>query len=192
MVASASSVHAPLPPSSRQASGDDSENNGAAMTIRPIRDSDVAACAALMRRIPLWAQYGVTADEAHAVFRGALAGGTHVRVAEQDGRVIGFIEYVLRGTFGHSGYVRALGVAPEAQGRGVGGSLMDTAEGEIFCHGPNVFLLVSAGNAGAQRFYERRGYRRIGEIPDYLRAGLTEFIYRKTLGPIRPGHPGAE
>lgn len=159
------------------------------MTIRPIRDADVAACAALMRRIPLWAQYGVTEEEARAVFRGALAGWAEVRVAERDGGVVGFVEYVLRGTFGHSGYVWALGVAPEAQGRGVGAALMDTAEDEIFRHGPNVFLLVAAGNAAAQRFYERRGYRRVGEIPDYIRAGLTELIYRKTLGPIRPERP---
>jgi ribosomal protein S18 acetylase RimI-like enzyme len=48
-----------------------------------------------------------------------------------------------------------------------------------------VFLLVATWNAGARRFYERRGYQRIGEITDYLRRGITEVVYRKSLGPIQ-------
>jgi ribosomal protein S18 acetylase RimI-like enzyme len=64
---------------------------------------------------------------------------------------------------------------------------MDAAETDIFGHGPNVFLLVSAGNTRARRFYERRGYKRIGEIPDYIQRGTTEVLYRKTLGPIQGG-----
>ncbi len=80
-------------------------------------------------------------------------------------------------------------MAPEAQGRGVGTLLMDAAEDEIFRAGPNVFLLVTATNTRAQRFYERRGYRRIGEIADYIQPGITEVLYRKTLGPIQPGRP---
>ena len=85
----------------------------------------------------------------------------------------------------HSGYVRTVAVAPETRRRGVGRRLMDAVEGEIFNHGPNVFLLVSAWNASAQRFYEVRGYRRVGEIADYVRRGITEVLYRKTLGPIQ-------
>ncbi len=158
------------------------------MTIRPLRSADVDACAALMVAIPLWAtEYRVTLDAARAAFAGTLDGSCEVRVAEDAGRIVGFVEYLLRGTFGHSGYVWAIGVAPEAQGRGVGARLMDAAEAEIFRRGPNVFLLVAAFNSGAQRFYERRGYRRIGEIPDYARKGITEILYRKTLGPIQAG-----
>jgi ribosomal protein S18 acetylase RimI-like enzyme len=157
------------------------------MTIRPLRDADVEACAALLQRIPLWARYRITPEAARAVFARALDGASCALVAEDAGRVIGFVEYTLRGTFGHSGYVRAVGVAPEAQGRGVGTRLMDAAEEAIFRSGPNVFLLVAAFNAGAQRFYERRGYRRIGEIPDYVMPGITEILYRKTLGPIGAG-----
>jgi ribosomal protein S18 acetylase RimI-like enzyme len=62
---------------------------------------------------------------------------------------------------------------------------MDAAEAAILVYGPNVFLLVATWNAGARRFYERRGYQRIGEITDYLRRGITEVVYRKTLGPIQ-------
>jgi ribosomal protein S18 acetylase RimI-like enzyme len=155
------------------------------VTVRPLGPADVEACAAIMSGLPLWQAYGVTIREARETFRAALRGAAQVQVAEDAGRVLGFVEYLVRGTFGHSGYVWAVGVAADAQGRGVGGRLMDAAESEIFRSGPNVFLLVNASNAAAHRFYERRGYRRVGELTDYVGPGLTEILYRKTQGPIR-------
>lgn len=156
------------------------------MTIRPLADADVDACAVLMQRLPLWDRYRVTPEDARGLFTGVLAGPSRSRVAEDSGRVVGFVVYSVRGTFDHSGYVRAIGVAEDAQRHGVGGRLMDAAEEEIFSRGPNVFLLVSAFNTAGQRFYARRGYRPIGEIPDYVRTGITEILFRKTLGAIQP------
>ena len=161
------------------------------VTVRPLRAADLEACAAIMSGLPLWRQYGVTAREARETFAAALAGDARVQVADDGARLVGFVEYLLRGTFGHSGYVWAVGVAADAQGRGVGRLLMDAAEAEIFATGPNVFLLVTAANDRARRFYERRGYRRIGELPDYIRPGVTEVLYRKTRGPIRAPARGA-
>lgn len=140
-----------------------------------------------MLATPLWIEYRVTPERARAIFADATGGSSQGLVAEDGGRVIGFVVYRLRGTFVHSGYILDVGVGADAQNRGVGTRLMAAAETDIFGHGPNVFLLVSAGNTRAQRFYERRGYRRIGEIPDYIQRGTTEVLYRKTLGPIQGG-----
>lgn len=162
-----------------------SENSGP-VTIRPLREADVAACASIVLAVPLWRPYGVATDDAaRAVFADVLAGMCLGLVAEDAGRIVGYVLFALRGTFFHSGYVRSVAVAPDAQHQGVGGRLMDAAEAAILGHGPNVFLLVSSWNTGAQRFYERRGYRRIGEIPDYVGRGITEVVYRKTLGPMQ-------
>lgn len=159
------------------------------MTVRPLREEDVEACAAIMSGLPLWRRYGVTPDLARESFSrmhaGVHSGRARAQVADDAGRLVGFVTYLLRGTFGHSGYVWSLGVAAGAQGHGVGTRLMDAAEAEILGEGPNVFLLVGAENERAQRFYERRGYRRIGELNEYLIAGVTEILYRKTQGPIR-------
>jgi ribosomal protein S18 acetylase RimI-like enzyme len=161
------------------------ENSGS-VTIRPMREADVADCASIVLAIPLWGPYGVTDTEAaRAPFGDVLAGTYLGLVAEDAGRVVGYIVYAIRGTFVHSGYVRSVAVAPDVQRRGVGGRLMDVVEAEILAHGPNVFLLVAAWNTDAQRFYERRGYRRIGELTDYVRRGITEVVYRKTLGPMQ-------
>lgn len=154
------------------------------MTIRPLGDRDVNACASLMRAIPLWAQYRMTPERARATFADVREGSSCGVVADDDGRIIGFVVYRVQGTFVHSGYILNVGVAPDVQNRGVGRQLMDAAEADIFRHGPNIFLMVAAFNTGAQRFYERRGYRRVGEISDYIRTGITEILYRKTLGPI--------
>lgn len=161
-----------------------------ALIVRPLDEADVDACAAIMFGLPLWRRYGViTLDAARArigrMYTESRAGHSRTQVAEHRGRVVGFVYYLSRGTFGHSGYVWSVGVASDQQGRGVGGHLMDAAETDIFGTGPNVFLLVSADNADARRFYERRGYRRVGELADYVIRGITEIVYRKTLGPIR-------
>ena len=151
-----------------------------------MREADVPACASIVLAVPLWKPYGVTdAEAARAPFADVLGGVCLGLVAEDAGRVVGYVLYTIRGTLVHSGYVRSVAVAPDVQRRGVGARLMDAAEAAILAHGPNVFLLVAAWNTGAQRFYERRGYHRIGEIPNYLRAGITELLYRKTLGPIQ-------
>jgi ribosomal protein S18 acetylase RimI-like enzyme len=151
-----------------------------------MREADVAACASIVLAVPLWRPYGVATDDAaQAVVADALAGACRGLVAEDAGRIVGFVVFAVRGTFAHSGYVRSVAVAPDAQHQGVGGRLMDEAEAAILGSGPNVFLLVSSWNTGAQRFYERRGYRRIGELADYIRRGITEVVYRKTLGPIQ-------
>jgi len=151
-----------------------------------MRMEDAEACAAIILGTPLWEHYGIATEEAaRATLADVFDGTCSGLVAEEDGRIAGFVVYTAEGTFVHSGYVRTVAVAPEARHRGVGRRLMDAAEGEIFNHGPNVFLLVSAWNASAQRFYEVRGYRRVGEIADYVQRGITEVLYRKTLGPIQ-------
>ena len=151
-----------------------------------MRMADADACAAIILGTPLWERYGIaTTEAARATLAGEFDGTSSGLIAEDGGHILGFVVYAAEGTFVHSGYVRTVAVAPETRHRGVGRRLMDAAEAEIFSHGPNVFLLVSAWNAAAQRFYEIRGYRRVGEIADYIRRGITEVLYRKTLGPIQ-------
>jgi len=68
---------------------------------------------------------------------------------------------------------------------------MEYAEARIFRRGPNVFLLVSGFNRRAQAFYRRQGYTKVGAIPDYVVPGITEYLFRKTRGPIAgPRGPG--
>jgi ribosomal protein S18 acetylase RimI-like enzyme len=75
-------------------------------------------------------------------------------------------------------------VAAERRGRGIGARLVSYAEARIFRESPNVFLCVSSFNPDARRLYERLGYALVGELTDYIVAGHSELLFRKTIGPI--------
>ncbi len=154
------------------------------LTIRPLSAADASACAQILVDNPLWRRYGFTPALSRAVVRAALrarlgTSGGEFAVAHRRGVVVGFIRYVLVGTFHHSGYVRLVAVAPAEQGSGVGAALLAHAERHIYRRAADVFLLVSDSNRRAQAFYRRNGYTKVGKIRDYVVPGVTEYIYRK-------------
>ena len=103
-------------------------------------------------------------------------------VARQDGAVRGFIIVVMRGAF--VGYIRSICVAADARGSGVGSGLMAFAEERVFRELKNVFLCVSSFNPRARALYERLGYEAVGELKDYVIAGASEIVMRKSIGPL--------
>ncbi len=170
--------------------------------VRGMRSGDVEAVAQIVAGEELWKRYGLTLQRARRVLARAQAarrrGGVYARnagemaVAVQDRRIQGFVWFHRKGTFRHSGYIQWIAVAPTARGRGVGRLLMRYAEERILRKGPNVLLLVSDFNSRAQAFYEKLGYARVGAIPDYMVRGITEYLYRKTRGPVSTRVPGEE
>jgi GNAT superfamily N-acetyltransferase len=151
--------------------------------------------------LPLFQRYAVRAERlaedlstlaARQDEGGSAAPGELLLVAEQDGAaglsgsLLGFAR-VLRssertgGQFGRGGYLRLIALHPGHSGRGVGARLLSAVEDAVrTCH-PDLFLLTSDFNHGAQRFYERAGYLRVGALPDFVHAGITELIYWKRL-----------
>ena len=104
-----------------------------------------------------------------------------VYVARSGSELIGFIIVVMKGAL--IGYIQSICTAADWRGKGVGSELMDFAEKRILFEAPNVFLMVSSFNNGARRLYERRGYKVVGELKDFLVSGYSEIIMRKTIGP---------
>jgi ribosomal-protein-alanine N-acetyltransferase len=104
-----------------------------------------------------------------------------VYVARSGSELVGFIIVVMKGAL--IGYIQSICVAAEWREKGVGSELMDFAEKRILFQVPNVFLMVSSFNNGARRLYERRGYKVVGELKDFIVSGYSEIIMRKTLGP---------
>jgi ribosomal-protein-alanine N-acetyltransferase len=103
-------------------------------------------------------------------------------VAHVNGRLAGFLLLNLQGTF--AGYIQTVGMAPEFRGQGYGKRLIAFAEQRILRDHQNVFLCVSSFNQTARRLYARLGYREVGELTDFLVAGHSEFLLRKTIGPL--------
>jgi [ribosomal protein S18]-alanine N-acetyltransferase len=150
--------------------------------IRPFSsNADAEWAARMMADSEPWKTLGIGHDQCLRI----LSNETRERfLAALDERLAGFLVLNMQGAF--IGYVQLVGVAPEARGRGVGRALIKFAETRIFGVTPNVFICVSDFNREARSFYERLGYMKIGELKDFLVAGRSEFLLRKTIGPIRP------
>lgn len=66
----------------------------------------------------------------------------------------------------HTWYVNVLAAYPEYRGRGYGTRLLGIAERLAAAAGSSgLSIIVSDGNAGAKRLYERRGYREMATRP---------------------------
>jgi ribosomal protein S18 acetylase RimI-like enzyme len=93
--------------------------------------------------------------------------------------ILGFIIINMHGAF--TGYIQTLAVKPEHRGRGVGSKLISFVEKRIFKESPNVFICASSFNERAQNLYKKLGYSVVGELKDYVIAGHSEILLRKTI-----------
>ena len=121
------------------------------MRIRPVEPCDTEAVgdvflAALAGMTYLPDLY--TEEETRTFIRELLLPNNEVWVAEEDGRVIGFVGL-------GDDCVRHLWVQPEAQNRGVGTALLTVAKER---RSDGLQLWVFQRNVGARRFYERHGF----------------------------------
>jgi GNAT superfamily N-acetyltransferase len=82
------------------------------------------------------------------------------------------------------GEIKRLYLLQRHQGGGLGGRLFDTAVAWLAREGPlDLWIGVWSQNHGAQRFYARRGFERVGEYG--FKVGATvdqEFILRRDAG----------
>jgi ribosomal protein S18 acetylase RimI-like enzyme len=151
------------------------------MILRPAQPNDLPVCARIMVENPLWIRYGIQYESALARLSTGMQNKADIIVAEETAEILGFIWFIPRGAFQRSGYILLIGVAVTQQGKKVGSALMDFAEASMSHTAADVILLVSGFNESAQRFYKKRGYEMIGILPNYVKFGIDEHIYRKIL-----------
>lgn len=140
---------------------------------------DVEWGARVMAASEPWITLGRTVEAGRALLSDP---GRERYLALAGGERAGFLVLNMAGAF--VGYIQTVCVAPEWRGRGIGSRLVRLAEDRVFRDSPNVFLCVSSFNPAARRLYERLGYALVGELPDYVVAGHSELLMRKTLGPL--------
>jgi [ribosomal protein S18]-alanine N-acetyltransferase len=142
-------------------------------------DAEARACAEMMATSEPWIFFGRTFEQCLARVTNPAG---EVWVAREDDVARGFIILLLHGAF--VGYIQVVCVAADARSSGVGSKLVAFAEERIFRQFPNVFLCVSSINPRARQLYERLGYKLVGELDDYLVRGYSEFLMRKSVGPL--------
>jgi len=125
--------------------------------LRPYRAEDEDAAIALWQET--WQRAYPDIDFAARVtwwrerWRGELVPTANVVVAEQAGRLIGFV------TIDPEGYLDQLVVAPDRWGSELGDTLVDEAK-RLSPDG--ITLLVNTDNSRAIRFYQRNGFVQAG------------------------------
>lgn len=141
--------------------------------------SDAELCARLMASSEPWLTLGRTYE---ASLRIVEDPSREVYVARDEGGLAGFLILCMTGAF--VGYIQTVAVQPDRRGRGIGSRLLEFAEQRILRESPNVFMCVSSFNRDARRLYQRLGYKVVGELTDYIIAGHSEILLRKTRGPL--------
>ncbi|MBI5509294.1 MAG: GNAT family N-acetyltransferase [Deltaproteobacteria bacterium] len=151
-------------------------------TIRPALLADLPLLAARLSPLPLFTRYGHTATRLEQLLGGALGRGEQLLVIDADGPR-GMAWFLTSGTLGIGGYLRLIAVDPTFQNRGTGAALLAAFETHTFAKSAHAFLLVSDFNDGAQRFYERHGYVRVGALAGLVLPEVNELLYWKRRPP---------
>lgn len=150
------------------------------MEIRKLSNDDEAKkCASMMAAAEPWITLHRNFEDAFKILIDATR---EVYLALIDGKLSGFIILNMSGAF--VGYIQTVCVSPAWRGKGIGSELVNFAEQRILKETPNVFMCVSSFNEGARRLYERLGYEIVGELKDYIIAGHSEILLRKSTGPL--------
>ena len=131
--------------------------------IRAATEADVAAITDIEARAWRWAYSDFVdydampiAEERVERWRGHVAAG-RVRVFDQDGAVVGYASV-------DDHQLTSLYVDPAAQGAGVGARLHDDALERLRAGGHSAaWLWVFTANDQGRAFYERRGWRAVGD-----------------------------
>ncbi len=148
--------------------------------IRKILNKDLDACARIPQSIEFLQRYDISYERSLQLFKERIGNPNRTTmVLEVDGEVEGFVDIVLKGSFGLSHYVEQLMVSNEFAGQGLGHRLMDFAEEELKGNRFGVSLLVNEENDPAIRFYKKRGYAQVGRLEGYIKPELNELIFLK-------------
>lgn len=112
-----------------------------------------------------------------AILEGLEQGNLYVALLKDV--CVGFFYYIPRGCFHSFPYLHLISVKEEYRNKRIGKKLIDFLEKVICADANKIFLVVADFNPEAKRFYEKIGYRQVGEMPGLYREGITEYLMMK-------------
>jgi ribosomal protein S18 acetylase RimI-like enzyme len=142
-------------------------------------------CAEALIHSEIGAAYFPSVREAEAFLQQGLTKGEIFVAMDEHGDCVGYIWFTLEGAFYRFPYLLNIAVKKELRGKGIGRKLLALFEERGFAKASRLFLLVSDFNAGAKRLYQAIGYKEIGVIPDFIKAGVAEHIMMKSKRGMR-------
>ncbi|GIM89449.1 GNAT family N-acetyltransferase [Paractinoplanes toevensis] len=166
------------------------------MTIRPITEADYGAVGEVHVRTWQVGYAGIIPADYLAALDPAVSAerrrteprppGAHTLVAEEDGRIVGFVSFGPDRTDPRIGELYAIYVLPDQWGCGTGRQLLTAAKETLKASGyPEMRLWVLAENDRARQFYERMDLAPDGATDTYTPRGteaqLPELRYTTSL-----------
>jgi ribosomal protein S18 acetylase RimI-like enzyme len=141
-------------------------------------ESELLWCAQVMAATDPWLAYKFSVERCTGILRWPGSTLFVARINEP----VGFALLHPRGFLGCP-YLAALAVVPGLRSRGIGAHLLEFAEAH-FSGSRHIYLCVSSFNVRALRFYELHGYARVGELPNFIADGFSEFLMQKRLAQL--------
>lgn len=130
---------------------------------------------------PLLRRYGATARGVRAGLGRGFRERDTLLVALDGNAVVGLAWFIRTAALDRSTYLQLLLVAESHQSRGLGASLVARGEREARASGSrHMVMLVTKTNRRARSFYERHGYRHVGDLPGFVRPEIAETLYLKS------------
>jgi GNAT superfamily N-acetyltransferase len=141
----------------------------------------IGPIADLMLASPMLRRYGATARGVRAgLGRGFRARETLLVALDRDA-VVGLAWFIQTPALDHAMYLQLLLVGESHQSRGLGALLLARGERQARASGcRHMIFLVSKLNRRARAFYERHGYRHVGDLPGFVRPKIDETLYLKS------------
>lgn len=147
-------------------------------SLAPIRPEDAKTIADEMVRMNPWRflNYSTAALESYLSATDLALYRYVVTIDEGIAGVVAVRYPWLRGA-----YLELIGLFPGHQQKGFGAAILHWLERETEARAANLWVLVSACNDGARRFYLRQGFQEIGPIEALVSTKSTELLLRKVL-----------
>ncbi len=155
------------------------------LTLRQMETADLPQVVAIERA-------SFTLPWSEGSFRSDLTSNTAARlvVAEQEGRVIGYVGYWMIVDEAH---ISTLAVAPDDRRRGIGRTLLRAAWISARAEGAQQMTLeVRASNHAAQDLYRSLGFSEVGRRRRYYQDNLEDAVLMTRSEPRAGSNSGAE
>lgn len=152
---------------------------------RPVTEADTPAILALTAGTGVFKSIEVeTLAEVLSDYHERYAAEGHrCLVWEEAGRLLGYVYHAPEEMADRTWCLWWIAVAPDQQGRGLGGKLLAFVEDDIRARGGRLLAIETADTpryAATREFYLKRGYTVVAHIPDFYadNDGMVVFLKR--------------
>jgi ribosomal protein S18 acetylase RimI-like enzyme len=147
--------------------------------IQLANKNHVGDCLSCVKHSELWETYFQSNPAIENEIRKMIIGKQIYIALNKANQCIGFMGVIKNGCIRKFTYLSVIAVKREYRSKGIGKALIGKFEKIGFEKANKVFLLVSDFNNKAQSFYKTLGYKKVGEIPDMFKRGVSENILVK-------------